>query len=40
MVAGVAHELKNPLGILLMGSNQYFAKKVDPGDVTATMGHG
>jgi signal transduction histidine kinase len=36
MVAGVAHELKNPLGILLMGI-EYFAKKVDPGDATATM---
>jgi signal transduction histidine kinase len=36
MVAGVAHELKNPLGILLMGI-EYFAKKVEPGDATAAM---
>jgi len=34
MVAGVAHELKNPLGILLMGI-EYFAKKVDPEDSTS-----
>jgi signal transduction histidine kinase len=36
MVAGVAHELKNPLGILLMGI-EYFAKKSETEDPTTTM---
>jgi len=34
MVTGVAHELKNPLGILLMGI-EYLAKQVEPDDSTA-----
>jgi len=34
MVTGVAHELKNPLGILLMGI-EYLVKQVPPEDATA-----
>jgi signal transduction histidine kinase len=36
MVSGVAHELKNPLGILLMGI-EYFSDRVVQGDPTAAV---